>query len=190
MGRLMECERECLEITMEISGTTKDAACGTCSHNYESVLHVLWDCPMAKDIWMQLIPPGSSFGTCRRIETFAYFKVFRGVLMRLSKPLYVGQSNGSVKYVDMFAAAESLLHDHNGTWIVGFTMYLGNCEVIHLELWCILDRLQIAFDRGFQNIIIRTDNLEAVNLIHEGVREGSNSALVTRILLLLKLLSH
>ncbi|MBA0701065.1 hypothetical protein Goari_005515 [Gossypium aridum] len=90
----------------------------------------------------------------------------------------------------MFVAARSLLQDHNGTWIIGFTMYLGNCEVIDLELWCILDRLQIAFDRGFQNIIIRIDNLEAVKLIHEGVREGFNSTLVTRILLLLKLLSH
>ncbi|KAA3486983.1 Retrovirus-related Pol polyprotein LINE-1 [Gossypium australe] len=91
-----------------------------------------------------------------RIRTYAYFKVFRGVLMRLSKPLYVGENSGwvylntdgSVKYVDMFVVARGLLRDRNGTWIVGFTSF---CE---------------------------------------GVREGSNSALVTRILLLLKLLSH
>ncbi|KAH1066983.1 hypothetical protein J1N35_031970 [Gossypium stocksii] len=60
-------------------------------------------------------------------------------------------------------------------------MYLGNCEVVNSELWGILDGLQIALNR---------DNLEAVNLIHEGVRVGSNSALITRIILLLKDLSH
>ncbi|MBA0854853.1 hypothetical protein Goshw_005905 [Gossypium schwendimanii] len=90
--------------------------------------------------------------------------------MRLSKHLYIGQSNGSVKYVDMFAAGGGLLRDHNRTWIVGFTRYLGNYEVIDSELWGILDGLQITLDRSFWKVIIRTNNLEAVNLIHEGVR--------------------
>ncbi|MBA0798002.1 hypothetical protein Gohar_008641 [Gossypium harknessii] len=83
-----------------------------------------------------------------------------------------------------------LLRDRNKTWIVGFTRYLGNCKVIDSELWGILDGLQITLDRSFRKVIIRTNNLEAVNLIHEGVREGSNSALITRIHLFLKLLSH
>ncbi|XP_052880479.1 uncharacterized protein LOC128286801 [Gossypium arboreum] len=80
--------------------------------------------------------------------------------------------NGSVKYEDMFVVTEGLLRNHKGTWIVSFT------------------RLQIALDHGFRKVLIWTDNLEAVNLIHEGFREGSNSALVMRIILLLKLLSH
>ncbi|MBA0871855.1 hypothetical protein Goshw_000613 [Gossypium schwendimanii] len=86
--------------------------------------------------------------------TYAYFKVFRGVLIRLSKPLCVGQSS-------MFRCQilGGLLRDHNGNWIVGFTRYLGNCEVIDSELWGILDGLRIALDRGYQKVIIRTDNL-------------------------------
>ncbi|KAL1112044.1 hypothetical protein V6Z11_D02G102300 [Gossypium hirsutum] len=99
-------------------------------------------------------------------------------------------TDGSVNYVDMFAAGGGLLRDHNRTWIVGFTRYLGNCEVIDSELWGILDGLQITLDRSFRKVIIRTNNLEAVNLIHKGVCEGSNSALITRILLFFKLLSH
>ncbi|MBA0871854.1 hypothetical protein Goshw_000613 [Gossypium schwendimanii] len=59
----------------------------------------------------------------------------------------------------MFAAVGGLLRDHNGNWIVGFTRYLGNCEVIDSELWGILDGLRIALDRGYQKVIIRTDNL-------------------------------
>ncbi|KAK5770194.1 uncharacterized protein LOC108462408 [Gossypium arboreum] len=89
----------------------------------------------------------------------------------------------------MFVVARGLLEDHNGNWIVGFTRYLGNCEVIDSELWGILDGLQIALDCGYRKVIIRIDNLEAIKLIH-GVSNGSNSALVRRILLLLKLLSQ
>ncbi|MBA0731830.1 hypothetical protein Gogos_015953, partial [Gossypium gossypioides] len=99
-------------------------------------------------------------------------------------------TDGSVKSVDMFAVAGGLLEDHNGNWIVGFTRYLDNCEVINSELWGILDGLQIALDCGYRKVIIRIDNLEAVNLIHEGVRNGSNFTLVRRILLFLKLLRH
>ncbi|MBA0747488.1 hypothetical protein Gogos_004400, partial [Gossypium gossypioides] len=90
----------------------------------------------------------------------------------------------------MFATAGGLLRDHNGNWIVGFKRYFENCEVIDSELWGILDGLKIAHDSGFQKVIIRRKNLEVVNLIHEGVREGFNSALVRRILLFLTLFSH
>ncbi|KAH1130033.1 hypothetical protein J1N35_001411 [Gossypium stocksii] len=69
-------------------------------------------------------------------------------------------SDGSIKSVDMFAAVGGLLQDHNGNWIVGFTRYLGNCEVIDSKLWGILDRLQIAFDRDFQKVIVRTTILK------------------------------
>ncbi|KAH1072108.1 hypothetical protein J1N35_024436 [Gossypium stocksii] len=98
--------------------------------------------------------------------------------------------DGSVRNADRLATAGGLLRDHNGTWIVGFTRYLGNCKVVNSELWGILNGLQIVLDCGFQKVFIRTDNLEVVNLIHKGVRVGSNSALVTRIILLLKDLNH
>ncbi|KAK5812274.1 hypothetical protein PVK06_027701 [Gossypium arboreum] len=121
-------------------GLCSDIACGTCSHSYEDILHVLGDCKTEREIWMQLIPTDSS-----------------------------------VKHDDMFVIAGGLLRDQNRFWILGFTRYLGNCEVIDSKLWGILDGLQIAFDRGFQKVIIRSDNLEAVNIIHTGVCEGSNS---------------
>ncbi|MBA0550997.1 hypothetical protein Golob_021901 [Gossypium lobatum] len=111
------------------------------------------------------------------------------VLFSLDGWVYLN-TDGSVKSLDMFAAAGRLLRDHNGDWIVGFTRYLGNCEVIDSELWGILHGLQIALDRSFQKVIIQTDNLEAVDLIHERVYECSNFALVRRILSFLKLSSH
>ncbi|KAH1074053.1 hypothetical protein J1N35_026381 [Gossypium stocksii] len=48
-------------------------------------------------------------------------------------------TNGSVRNVDRYVVARRLLRDHDGTWIVGFRRYSGNCEVMDLELWGILD---------------------------------------------------
>lgn len=35
---------------------TTDGSCKECSHNMEDSLHVLRDCPIAKHLWMQLLP--------------------------------------------------------------------------------------------------------------------------------------
>ncbi|MBA0585625.1 hypothetical protein Gorai_016393 [Gossypium raimondii] len=160
------------------TGLGSDTASGTCGHNYDSVIHVV----KASLYWAkQYVSLSGSQG----------IKISRSDFVPVSSNCWVYlNTDGSVKYVDMFATGGGLLRDHNGTWIVGFTRYLGNCEVIDSELWGVLDGLQITLDRSFRKVIIRTNNLEAVNLIHEGVREGSNSALITRILLFLKLLSH
>ncbi|KAK5777246.1 hypothetical protein PVK06_045213 [Gossypium arboreum] len=135
-----------------------------------------------------------SFGAYGRTETYAYFKGIRTsrsdfIPLSLDGWVYLN-TDGSVKNVDRFAVAGGLLREQDGNWIVGFTRYLGNYEVIDSELWGILDGVQIALDCGFRKVIIRIDNIEAVNLIHEGVSGGSNSALVMRIVLLLKSLSH
>ncbi|KAK5838673.1 hypothetical protein PVK06_007408 [Gossypium arboreum] len=118
-------------------------------------------------------------------------KLSRSELVTVSLEGWVNlYTDGSVKFGEIFVAAGGLLEDRNGKWIEGFTRYLGSCEVIDAELWGILDGIQIALKRGFQKIIIRTDSLEAIKLIQDGVCNGSNSALMRRILLLLKLLSH
>ncbi|MFQ6662329.1 hypothetical protein Gotur_030194 [Gossypium turneri] len=137
-----------------------DTACGICGHNYENVLHVLRDCTTAREIWMQLISSESAS----------------------HKPSGRSQLDLSVRDYHLAHLEESKpMH---------ISRYLGNCEVIDSELWGILDGLKIAHDCDFQKVIIWTDNLEVVNLIHEGVRKGSNSTLVRRIVLFLKLFSH
>lgn len=35
-----------------------DPTCGICGQEYEDVLHTLWDCTAARDIWNHLIPLG------------------------------------------------------------------------------------------------------------------------------------
>ncbi|KAH1066450.1 hypothetical protein J1N35_031437 [Gossypium stocksii] len=43
-------------------------------------------------------------------------------------------TNGSVRSDERYAAAGGLLCDHEGNLIVGFSSYLGSCEVIDAEL--------------------------------------------------------
>ncbi|MBA0580435.1 hypothetical protein Gorai_022651 [Gossypium raimondii] len=103
-------------------GLGTDIACGTCDHNYDSVLHVI----TASLCWAkQYVSVSGSHGTKFSISNF--------VLVSLDGWVYLN-TDGLVKSVDMFAAAGGFLQDNNGNWIVGFTRYLGNCEVIDSEL--------------------------------------------------------
>ncbi|MBA0678576.1 hypothetical protein Goari_019913, partial [Gossypium aridum] len=87
--------------------------------------------------------------------------------------------DGLVRAEDAFAAAGGILHDHNGRWIIGFTRYLGNCGncvVLDSELWDIKGGLKLTLDWRFERVLIKTNSLEAVNIIQDGDRENSNSA--------------
>ncbi|MBA0609291.1 hypothetical protein Godav_021368, partial [Gossypium davidsonii] len=90
-------------------------------------------------------------------------------------------TDGLVRAEDAFVAAGGILRDHNGRWIIGFTRYLGNCVVLDSELWGIKDGLKLTLDWRFERVLIKTDSLEVVNIIQDGDRENSNSALVRRI---------
>ncbi|KAH1040093.1 hypothetical protein J1N35_041836 [Gossypium stocksii] len=53
--------------------------------------------------------------------------------------------------------------------------------MLESELWGILDGLNLILDRRFENILIQTDSIEAINAIIEGTSGNSNSAIVKRI---------
>ncbi|MBA0604850.1 hypothetical protein Godav_017484 [Gossypium davidsonii] len=111
---------------------------------------------------------GSSCGVFGRIATCLFFKAFRGALMKSLKSHIAGQNNipqadGSVKIYECFVADGGLVQDLNGEWIIGFSRYLGNCTVMEMELWGILD------------------GIKAINAIIDGSSGNSNFALVRRI---------
>ncbi|KAH1040165.1 hypothetical protein J1N35_041908 [Gossypium stocksii] len=97
------------------------------------------------------------------------------------------KSDGSVRPNEGFATVGGFVSDHNDEWIIGYCKYLGNCSVFEAELWGILDGLKIILDRSFKRALIQTDSIEAVNVIQESSIGSSNSALVRRILLILKM---
>ncbi|KAK5833400.1 hypothetical protein PVK06_017225 [Gossypium arboreum] len=95
-------------------------------------------------------------------------------------------SDGSVRFDEGFTADGGCVRNHNGEWINGFAKYLGNCIVLEVELWGILDGLNLILDRHFEKILIQTDNIEAINIILEDSSGSSNSSLVRKIHLILR----
>ncbi|MBA0727781.1 hypothetical protein Golax_000741 [Gossypium laxum] len=99
-------------------------------------------------------------------------------------------TEGSVRHDDGFAVVGGFVRDHDGKWLVKFNRYLGSCTVFDTELWGILDGLTCLVDRGYNNIIIQSNNLDVVKNIQEGLVEGTNSALVRIIHQMLLRLGH
>ncbi|MBA0602594.1 hypothetical protein Gorai_002770 [Gossypium raimondii] len=64
------------------------------------------------------------------------------------------------------------------------------CSVFDAELWGILDGLTCLVDRGYDNIIIQSNNLDVVKNIQEGLVEDSNTTLVRIIHQMLLRLGH
>lgn len=85
-------------------------------------------------------------------------------------------TNGLVRSEDELAAAEGLLHDQNGEWIIGFSRYLGNCTILDYKLCDIFNGVKLVLDQGFKRVLILTDSIEVVNIIQDGILGGSNSA--------------
>ncbi|MBA0729261.1 hypothetical protein Golax_025617, partial [Gossypium laxum] len=83
-----------------------------------------------------------------------------------------------------------VVRNRNGEWIIGYNGFLGSCSVSEVELWGILDGLNLLIDRGLDNVMIHSDNIEVVVVIQESSTEGFNTTLVRRILRLLSQTSH
>ncbi|MBA0751503.1 hypothetical protein Gogos_000422 [Gossypium gossypioides] len=52
-------------------------------------------------------------------------------------------TDGVVRVDSGAAAAGGVLRDKNGEWILGCNKYLGNCSILDVELWGILDDLKL-----------------------------------------------
>ncbi|MFQ6644079.1 hypothetical protein Gotur_029925 [Gossypium turneri] len=90
-------------------------------------------------------------------------------------------TDGSVRLDEGFATVRGFVSDQNGSWIIGFSIFLENYTVMEAELWGILDGLKLILDRGFERVLIQADSLEATTAIQEGAFGISNSTLLRRI---------
>ncbi|MBA0632683.1 hypothetical protein Godav_001378 [Gossypium davidsonii] len=171
-------------------GFRSSSACGLCGHDHEDVLYVLRDCHAARAVWDKLIPQQS----LSRFYTGFLLEWYSSVSMPLSHKSrsYLHNwsttsrcvclnTDGSVRINEGFATDRGCVTNHNGEWIIGFSRYLGNCIVLEVELWGILDGLNLTLDRCFKRILIQTDSIEAINAIMEDSSENSNSTIVKRI---------
>ncbi|CAN1188278.1 Putative ribonuclease H protein At1g65750, partial [Linum perenne] len=74
-------------------------------------------------------------------------------------------SDGSVLSETGQAAAEGLIRDHQGRYLVAFTMNLGKCSITRAELRGAVSGLQLAWERGYRKIQLQLDSQCAVQLL-------------------------
>ncbi|KAH1067600.1 hypothetical protein J1N35_032587 [Gossypium stocksii] len=62
-----------------------------------------------------------------------------------------------------------------------FSVDVGGRVDYRVELWGILDGLNLTADRCFQKVLIQTDSIEAIKAIMEDDTRISNSTIIRRI---------
>ncbi|KAK5772878.1 hypothetical protein PVK06_049178 [Gossypium arboreum] len=153
-------------------GLSDDPSCHIYRHDLEDVIHILRDCPAAKDVWSQFYSTSqvdSSVGT--EITSEAHLS---------EEQVYIN-TDGAVHLDSSFAAARGVVRDKSGNWITGFHRFLGKFSIFDAELWGILGGLKLVQRRGYDQILIYSDCLKVVKAIIGRSTTNSNSALIRRI---------
>ncbi|MBA0617905.1 hypothetical protein Godav_027316 [Gossypium davidsonii] len=165
-------------------GVGDDSTCGLCSQDFEKVLHVLSDCPTAREIWNKFI-------LRERLSSFysgTLFKWMSGISWSIDEIIKV-----SFSWARQYALI-SKLFPHKKFNSGGSSQLSCNWVCLNTnsscELWGILDGVKLISDYCVEGVLIQIDCLEAVNAIQEGSIRDSNSALIRKIHQLLGNFKH
>ncbi|XVF26661.1 hypothetical protein REPUB_Repub14bG0036800 [Reevesia pubescens] len=99
---------------------------------------------------------------------------------RLTAGLVKINMDGSVNSVEKIASAGGLIHDANGSWIIGFTYRIGNTSALGAELWGILQGLRLCWSRGFRKVEMKIDSLVAVSKIEVEISSFEVNGMILR----------
>ncbi|KAE8680158.1 hypothetical protein F3Y22_tig00111392pilonHSYRG00374 [Hibiscus syriacus] len=55
--------------------------------------------------------------------------------------------------------------DSSGTWLFGFSKFIGICLIIDAELWGAFVGLTFAWNAGFRQVILELDSMEALRIL-------------------------
>ncbi|CAI9112050.1 OLC1v1012421C1 [Oldenlandia corymbosa var. corymbosa] len=64
-----------------------------------------------------------------------------------------------------WATAGGLLRDCTGGWCGGFSINIGYCSITGIEIWGLLQGLQLAWDKGYRKLEAKVDNKIVVRLV-------------------------
>lgn len=79
------------------------------------------------------------------------------------------------------AGMGGLIRDASGCWLEGFSVFLGISSNIVAELWAILKGLQLAWDRGYKQVILESDSKAGLSLIADAEVVSTHFNLVKQI---------
>ncbi|KAK8474677.1 hypothetical protein V6N11_034727 [Hibiscus sabdariffa] len=86
---------------------------------------------------------------------------------------WIKANSDGVHGIDSLASARGVICDDQGRWVYGYARSLGRCSVFMVELWAAHDILLVAWDLGFHQVQMETDNLDVAQIL-----QGSSDALV------------
>ncbi|KAF2304661.1 hypothetical protein GH714_037325 [Hevea brasiliensis] len=98
---------------------------------------------------------------------------------------WVGSS--SVRGGSKLAYGGGLIRNELGLWQWGFMGSFGQCLVLEVELWAVLQGLKLAWCLGFRKLHLECDNQLVVRILKECNEPGSARTIVLHILKLLSL---
>ena len=59
-----------------------------------------------------------------------------------------------------------MLRDHNWDWLWGFSVKIGTCSIIEVELWALIHGLRLAWLKGARKLGVEMDSLTVMNWIN------------------------
>ncbi|KAK9008509.1 hypothetical protein V6N11_075399 [Hibiscus sabdariffa] len=74
--------------------------------------------------------------------------------------------DASVSIADQTAGVGGVLRDGYGTWLFGFTRFLGRCATLLTELWTIHDGLLHAWVLGYCQVELESGCLVVVRIVN------------------------
>ncbi|KAL4359627.1 hypothetical protein AHAS_Ahas08G0096300 [Arachis hypogaea] len=74
------------------------------------------------------------------------------------------------------AACGGVFRDSTGRFLKGYSGNLGNCSIMHAELWAVVHGLTIAAANGYMNLIVESDSAAAINFIEHGCSPAHHCA--------------
>ncbi|KAK5772131.1 hypothetical protein PVK06_048402 [Gossypium arboreum] len=83
-------------------------------------------------------------------------------------------SNGAVSHNGSHASIGGVFQDYNAEWLCGYMMLLGKDVVFKIEARAMVERLFIAWEKGFRRIEVECDNVLLVKLLLAGDDANSN----------------
>ncbi|KAK9005282.1 hypothetical protein V6N11_042725 [Hibiscus sabdariffa] len=73
------------------------------------------------------------------------------------------------------------IRNSEGDWIVGFVISIGFSNCLHAELWAVFEGLKLAWEFGFERLLIQSDSRQAVDLVNSVSADSSVLSLIRAI---------
>ncbi|KAF7845080.1 ribonuclease H [Senna tora] len=77
-------------------------------------------------------------------------------------------TDGAVCRESSLGGCGGIIRDTNGDWIKGFSLKLGLANPLSAEFWSIAEGLKLAWQLGFNKVILENDSLDAINCFKNG----------------------